>query len=272
MSGRPKRSLSQNFLVDPNLRRKLVDELDPAAGEAILEVGPGHGELTELLLERVDRLVVIEKDDDLAAELEARWGGSARLRVVPGDALEVDLTTHLPVGAAYSIISNIPYAITSPLVFRFLDLDPPPRRIVATVQREVADRIVAAPGSRAYGALSVGVQVRAKVRIAFKVGRRAFRPVPSVDSAAIIMDRRADALSAAAFMDVRRLTRVAFGQRRKQLQKILRSAPELGLSPEAVDAVLDQTELDGRMRPEQLSPGQFVSLAERVAERAEPQR
>lgn len=271
MSGRPKRSLSQNFLVDPNLRRKLVAELDPAADEAILEVGPGHGELTELLLQRVDRIVVIEKDNDLAAELETRWGGGPQLEVVHGDALVVDLTRDLPAGAPYSIISNIPYAITSPLIFRFLDLDPPPRRIVATVQREVADRIVAAPGSKAYGALSVGVQVRVNARIAFKVGRLAFRPVPAVDSAAIVMDRRADALSAAEFADVRRLTRAAFGQRRKQLQKILRSASELGLRVDSVDAVLDQTGLDGRMRPEELSPQQFVSLAARIADRAERQ-
>ena len=145
-------------------------------------------------------------------------------------------------------------------------------RHLRAVQQEVAERIVAGPGSRAYGALSVGVQVRANVRIAFRIGRQAFRPVPAVDSAAIVMDRRADALSAAAFGDVRRLTRAAFGQRRKQLQKILRSAPGLGLSPESVDAVLEQTGLDGRMRPEQLSPRQFVSLAETIARTPERQR
>jgi 16S rRNA (adenine1518-N6/adenine1519-N6)-dimethyltransferase len=142
---------------------------------------------------------------------------------------------------------------------------------VATVQREGADRIVAAPGSKTYGAFSVGVQVRAETRIAFRVGRQAFRPVPAVDSAAIVMDRRADALSAAAFADVRRLTRAAFGQRRKQLQKILRSASELGLSADSVDAVLEQTGLDGQMRPEQLSPQQFVSLAATIAGSAERQ-
>ena len=272
MSGRPKRSLSQNFLVDPNLRRKLIEELDPSDQEAVLEVGPGHGELTASLRGHAAHVVVVEKDDELAAELEARWGGEPELDVVHGDALEVDLTRLLPAAVPYSIISNIPYAITSPLIFRFLDLDPPPRRIVATVQREVAERIVAGPGSRAYGALSVGVQVRANVRIAFRIGRQAFRPVPAEDSAAIVMDRRADALSAAAFGDVRRLTRAAFGQRRKQLQKILRSAPGLGLSPESVDAVLEQTGLDGRMRPEQLSPQQFVSLAETIARTTERQR
>ncbi len=272
MSGRPKRALSQNFLVDPNMRRKLVEQLAPAADEAILEVGPGHGELTELILQRVDRVVVIEKDDDLAAELETRWSSRPELEVVHGDALEVDLTQDLPAGAPFSIISNIPYSITSPLIFRFLDLEPPPRRIVATVQREVAERIVAAPGSKAYGALSVGVQVRAEARIAFRIGRRAFRPVPAVDSAAIVMDRRIDALSPGAFTHVRRLTRALFGQRRKQLQKILRSAPELGLSAESVESLLEQTGLDGRMRPEQLSPRQFVRLAASVAGSAERQR
>ena len=271
-AGRAKRSLSQNFLVDPNLRRKLIEELEPRPSEAILEVGPGHGELTELLLGRAARVIVVEKDDELAAELETRWGGDESLTIVHGDALDVDLAGQLPPGLPYSVISNIPYAITSPLLFRFLELDPPARRIVATVQREVADRVAAGPASRAYGALSVGVQVRANARMAFKIGRKAFRPVPDVESAALVLDLKSDALPAAEFQDLRRLTRAAFGQRRKQLQKILRSAPGLALGRETADEALRRAGLDGRERPEQLSPEQFITLSRTIRELAEPQR
>lgn len=271
-AGRAKRSLSQNFLVDPNLRRKLIEELDPRPSDAVLEVGPGHGELTELVLGQAARVVVVEKDDELAEELATRWGGEPSLDIVHGDALEVDLAGHLPEGVPYVVISNIPYAITSPLLFRFLELAPPPRRIVATVQREVADRVVARPGSRAYGALSVGVQVRAEARMAFKIGRKAFRPVPDVESAALVLDLRSDALPAADFEDLRRLTRAAFGQRRKQLQKILRSAPGLDLGREAAGEALKRARVEGRERPEQLSPQQFVTLSRTIRELAERQR
>jgi 16S rRNA (adenine1518-N6/adenine1519-N6)-dimethyltransferase len=269
---RAKRSLSQNFLVDPNLRRKLVESLDPRPDEAILEVGPGHGELTELLLARTGHLVVVEKDDQLVEDLRRRWPSRTELVVVHGDALEVDLAAELPPERPYSILSNIPYAITSPLLFRFLDLEPPPRRIVVTVQREVADRIVATPGSKTYGALSVGVQVRARAVIAFRLGRQAFRPVPAVDSAAVVLDGRDDAPAATEYTHIRRLTRAAFGRRRKQLQKILRTAPELGLDSVAVDAVLREARVDPRARPEQLSPEQYVLLSDLAARWAQSPR
>ncbi len=262
MSSRPKRSLSQNFLIDPNLRRKLVNTLDPDPEQAVLEVGAGHGELTELLVDRVACLVAVEKDDALAEELARRWTDRPHVRIVHGDALELDLGAMLPADRSRAVVSNIPYAITSPLIFSFLAMRPAPRRIVVTVQKEVAVRLVAPAGSRAYGALSVGVQVHADARIAFPIGRRAFRPVPAVDSAAVVLDTRRPGLSAARFGALRRLTRAAFGMRRKQLQKILRTAPDLGLSEARAAGVLRELGIDSRTRPEELSPAQFVALAD----------
>jgi 16S rRNA (adenine1518-N6/adenine1519-N6)-dimethyltransferase len=258
-----RRSLSQNFLVDPNLQRKVVDALEAAPGDEVLEVGPGHGELTRHLVGRVRRLVLVEKDDALAADLALRWGHREDVEVVHGDALEVELDGW--VAPPYRVLSNLPYGITTPLLFRFLALDPPPARIAVTVQAEVGERIVAAPGSRDYGSLSVGVQARAEARIAFPVSRNAFRPVPDVESVTVVLDPDPARIASLPEPALRRLTRAAFGWRRKQLQKILRSAPGLALGRERAEALCRAQGLDPRARPEQVPPERFVAMARALA-------
>lgn len=265
MAGRPKRSLGQHFLVDPNLQRKVVDELEAEPGDAVLEVGPGHGELTRHLVERVARMVLVEKDETLARALRQRWGRRPDVEVVVGDALELELGALLPPGP-FRIVSNLPYNITSPLLFAFLELDPAPARIVVTVQKEVAERIAAAPGSKQYGALSVGVQARGTPRVAFGMGRRAFRPVPDVDSAVVTIDPDPTRLADLPAGELRRLSRAAFGLRRKQLQKILRSSAEYRLERRTAEAVCGRLGLDPRARPETLSPRDFVRLARALAQ------
>jgi 16S rRNA (adenine1518-N6/adenine1519-N6)-dimethyltransferase len=256
-----KRSLSQNFLVDPNIRRKLVNELSAGADDVVLEVGPGHGELSDLLVDRVAELVLVEKDDSLAEALAARYGARPDVRVVHADALDIDLSREFGENRRRRLISNLPYAVTSPLVFRFLEIRPPPVRSVLLVQREVAERIVAAPGRRTYGALSVGVQVRASARIAFHVGRRAFRPMPKVDSSAVVIEPTVQ-LEARVAENLRELTRVAFSRRRKQLVTILRRAPEYALSRVAAERVLADVGVPPAARPETLSAAQFLTLSE----------
>ncbi len=259
---RAKRSLSQNFLVDKNIRRKLIELLGAGPEDAVIEVGPGHGELSELLVGRVRRLVLIEKDDRLAPALAERWGAVPGVVVVHGDALEVDMATyseHPPV----RIISNVPYAITSPLIFRLLEADPAPQAIVVLVQEEVARRITAEPGGKEYGALTVGVQTRADVRFAFRVGRKAFRPIPGVDSAAVVM-KPIPGKSRAEIEAVRTLARAAFSRRRKQLGTILRTAPEFALGPEQLAAVLSASGIDPTVRPEEIAPAAFAELALRL--------
>ena len=207
------------------------------------------------------RVVLVEKDDDLAPELRDRFADDESVRVVHDDALEADLSALIPTGRAYRVLSNLPYAITTPLLFRILDMRPPSERVVVTVQREVAERIVAEPGSKTYGALSVGVQVRGAPRIAFRIGRNAFRPVPAVDSAVVVIDPDPAAPGGEEKAALRRLTRVVFGQRRKQLQKILRSAPEYRLSEQDVERLAATVGFDPRDRPEQLHPGEMRALA-----------
>lgn len=261
-SARPKRSLGQNFLVDPNIQRRIVAELDPAPEDVVLEVGSGRGELSRHLIGRSRHIILVEKDRDLVPALAARWGDRPGVEVVEGDALRMPLSSLLPGGAPVRVVSNVPYNITSPLLFAFLGLEAAVVRIVVMVQREVADRIVAPPGTKAYGALSVGVRALADASLAFRVGRRAFRPVPKVESAVVRLEPRPDA----ATVDregLRRLTRACFNRRRKQLQKTLRSAPELGFEGDP-KALLASLEIDPAARPEVLDPPMFVALAEKL--------
>lgn len=256
---RPKRALGQNFLVDPNIQRKIVQELDPRPADIVLEVGPGHGELSQYLVGRCRRLVLIEKDRDLVRGLRARWEDRPDVDVVEGDALRIGLSGFVEDATAVRVVSNVPYNITSPLVFTFLELDPAAVRIVLTVQREVAERIVAPPGIKAYGALSVGVQAIADASLAFRVGRQAFRPVPAVDSAVVRLEPRPDAAGVDRTA-LRTLTRACFSRRRKQLQKTLRTASELSFAGD-VEAILAQLSIDPAVRPEMLDPPTFVRLA-----------
>lgn len=258
---RAKRSLSQNFLVDPNLRGKLVEALGAGPVDTVLEVGPGHGELSERLVGNVSHLVLVEKDDRLVELLNERWGTREDVRIVHADALEEDLSALVEGCSALRVISNVPYSITSPLLFRFLDIRPVPERLVVLVQEEVGRRIVADPGTREYGALSVGIRARAAANLAFRVGRRAFRPVPAVDSVAVVIEPFSHGPGEPMLEALRSLTRVAFSRRRKQIRRILRDAPEYALSAAAADAVLARVGLDPTARPETFDPAAFLRLA-----------
>jgi len=264
---RAKRALGQNFLIDGNLQRKIVGELEARPEDVVLEIGPGHGELSQHLIGGVHRLVLIEKDRDLAGELRTRWSSSKRLQIVEADALEVDLSRFHEPGRDLRVLSNVPYNVTSPMMFAFLGIQPPPRRIVLTVQREVAERVVAGPGSRTYGALSVGVQAIAEVRLAFGVGRRAFRPVPDVESSVLRIDPDRRRIASLDIIALRRVTRVLFSRRRKQLQKILHTAPKFegGGDPVAILALLG---VSPKARPETLSAAQIIELTRALSEDA----
>lgn len=261
MRHRAKRSLGQNFLVDANLQHKIVDALGAGEDDEVLEIGPGKGALTRHLVDRVGRLVLVELDDDLAAALTRRYGDRSDVEVVHADILEVDLARHLRAPEAAVVVGNIPYNITTPIVFRLLER-PRPEAIVLMVQSEVADRMAAEVGSKTYGSLSVGVRSVAEVERLFKVGRGAFRPVPGVDSAVIrITPFRPERLDAGEEEDLRTLVRAAFQWRRKQLRKILRDHPDLGASDEAMERALAAAGAAPTDRPETVSPEGFVAMA-----------
>ncbi len=260
---RAKRSLGQNFLVDPNLQRKIAGAVGgaPAAGESVLEIGPGHGALTRHLAGSGATVTAVELDDRLAAALAERCEDDPRVTVVHGDILSVDLSSLTPDWGRTRVVGNIPYNITTPIIFRLLQL-PYPADIVLTVQAEVAARIMSGPGSRVYGALSVGVAVHARVARICKVPRQAFKPVPRVDSAAIrITPRDPPRVTAAEAARVRTLTRAAFSWRRKQLGTILRRHPDLRCPASSVRETLAARALSPTVRPEQLSPEDYLWLS-----------
>lgn len=258
---RAKRSLGQNFLVDANLQRKIVAALDAGSSDEVVEIGPGRGALTRHLAETVGRLVAIEIDDALAEALETRFADRADVEVVRGDVLEVSMEDHVRDPAALRVIGNIPYNITTPILFRLLER-PRPKEIVLMVQEEVADRIVASPGGRAYGALAVGVQTVARAEKLFRVGRKAFRPVPNVDSAVVrITPLRPEPLTAFEEVRLRTLVRAAFQWRRKQLGKILRAHPDLAEFRRGAEAAAEGVGIVLEDRPERLAPEMFVRLS-----------
>jgi 16S rRNA (adenine1518-N6/adenine1519-N6)-dimethyltransferase len=263
---RAKKSLGQNFLVDVNQQRRIVAALDPAPDDTVIEIGPGQGALTRHLVGSVGRLLLIELDRNLAPALAREFDHSPHVTVLQADVLDTDLRDL--VGGPMTdvkVIGNIPYNITTPLIFRLLERDLRPERIVLMIQREVADRILADPGEAEYGALSVGVRSVARVERLFHVARGAFRPVPRVDSTVIrIVPMVPPPLSAHDEQDLRELTRAAFSWRRKQLQKTLRSAPGYRLDALAVETLEQRTGIPLHQRPEQLSPDELVILARAV--------
>jgi len=259
-----KRSLGQNFLVDANIQRKIVDALGAESGDEVVEIGPGRGALTRHLIGRVRRLVLVELDDHLAGELAAAYDGRDDVRVVHGDILDSsihELTSEGVEAAQVLVLGNIPYNITTPILFHLLER-PRPREIVLMVQDDVAARIVAPVGTKEYGALSVGVRAVAEVERLFKVGRKAFRPVPGVDSAMIrVRPTQPPSMSEEEEEALRHLVRAAFQWRRKQLGKILRAHHDLGYDPDVAAAALARAGAALSDRPERLTPAQFVALA-----------
>jgi len=260
-SHRAKRSLGQNFLVDGNLQRKIVEAVEPAPLDEILEIGPGRGALTRHLLGRCRRLVLVELDDALASGWEERHRMDPGVEVIHGDILKVPLTRVTSQVASLKVVGNIPYNITAPILFHLLT-PPRPALVVLMVQEEVADRILAPPGTPSYGALSIGVQGVAVVERVLRVPRTAFRPVPRVDSAVVaIRPHHPPRRSPGEEGEVRRLVRAAFQWRRKQLGTILRGHPELAWSEEELEELRERSGLDLRRRPETLSPDEFAWLA-----------
>lgn len=260
-AGRPKRSLGQNFLVDPNLQRKIVEAVGAGPEDEVLEIGPGRGALTHHLAGTVRRLVLVELDDDLALDLERTFAGRSDVHVVHADVLDLSIADHVDDPASLHVVGNIPYNITTPILFHLLGR-PRPKDIVLMVQEEVAERITAPAGTSEYGALAVGVQSVADARRLFRVGRSAFRPAPRVDSAVVrITPRVPEPLTEDEERRLRRLVRAAFQWRRKQLGKILRDHPDLGLDPEEAERAASAVGFALRDRPERLGPEAFVRLA-----------
>ena len=266
----PNKRRGQHFLTDRNILQRIVDALEPAPDDVVVEIGAGTGSLTAALAPRVAKVVAVEKDRRLARDCGLRIAecGLGNVTVVEGDALKLSwhALVETPLGNPQSpirnpqlkVVGNIPYAITSPLIDKALT-PPLPARIVFLVQAEVADRIAALPGSKTYGALSIGVQAVACVERLFTVHAGAFTPPPKVTSAVLRLTPLARPLVApegiAAF---RAFVTACFTRRRKQLRNVVMAAT--GRSAAVVTAGLAALGLDPAARPETLGPEIFVRL------------
>lgn len=247
-----KKSFGQHFLLDLNVTRKIVRLAGPFQGRAVIEVGPGPGGLTRALLESdLSRLVLVEKDPRFLPLLSELDDGSGRLTLVEGDALNVR-EADLVEGPAH-LVSNLPYNVGTPLLIKWLTGPWTPCALTLMFQKEVAERIVAAPGSGAYGRLAVLAQVRADVRIDMVLPARAFTPAPKVDSAVVQLVPKTPEVDVPIAV-LEQVTAAAFGQRRKMLRQSLKGLPG------ALES-LAALRIDSTRRAETLSVSEFVSVA-----------
>jgi 16S rRNA (adenine1518-N6/adenine1519-N6)-dimethyltransferase len=265
---RAKRSLGQNFLVDRHYQQRIVAALGAQPGETIIEIGPGRGALTQWLVESGANLIAIEADSDLLPILQESFGSRDNFRLISADALEFDFTSIASSENRARVIGNLPYNISTPLLSRLIDYRQVISELVIMLQREVVDRMVAKPGGKEYGYLSVMVQLYSKLERLFDVPPGAFRPAPKVHSTVcrVALSRRAN-LELANEAQFRETAQIIFAQRRKTLLNNLRAArSRLGLSDLAdYQARLAECGIDLRRRAETLSIAEVAQLSDFIS-------
>ncbi|MCK0506893.1 16S rRNA (adenine(1518)-N(6)/adenine(1519)-N(6))-dimethyltransferase RsmA [Aromatoleum anaerobium] len=251
---RARKRFGQNFLSDPNIIRKIIDAIRPVPGETVVEIGPGLGAMTDPLVERLSHLHVVEIDRDLIARLHERYSPE-RLTIHEGDALKFDFAT---LGAPLRVVGNLPYNISTPLLFHLAEFAAAVRDMTFMLQKEVVMRMVAEPGTEDYGRLSVMLQYRFRMGRLFDVPPGAFRPAPKVTSSIVRMvPLPAEQRTAQDEALLERVVAAAFGQRRKTLRNTLREwldeadFPALGIDP--------------GLRGERLTVADYVAITNYIA-------
>ncbi len=257
---RPSKRLGQHFLIDVNVRDKIIEAAELHPCDPVLEVGPGLGALTVQLLARAGRVLAIERDPVLYRYLRGALGG--RIDLVHGDALAVDIESMMKnrdSRACWKVVANLPYQIVSPLMYRLLGSSLV-TMIVVTVQLEVAERLLAEPGGKDYGVLSVLAAWRGKVERIAKVSPYVFWPRPGVDSAVVRVriERPAGPEEVRSFLEV---VNAGFSHRRKTLENSLRLSGWLGGDRWAIARALEKAGIVGGRRAEDLGPGEFEALS-----------
>jgi 16S rRNA (adenine1518-N6/adenine1519-N6)-dimethyltransferase len=254
MMHRAKKSLGQNFLQDPNVANKIVRVFEPSVNDAVVEIGPGKGALTSILLQTLDHITVVELDNELAPFLQEQFG--EKISVIHSDILDVSLTElREKIGKPIRLIGNIPYNITTPILFHVVDSLPAVKDFLVMMQTEVAQRIVAKPRTKEYGILSILLQYYSTPRMQFAVSRNSFFPIPNVSSAILHLDFEhpfaPKAINEPLF---RKIVRGTFNMRRKTLRNGLK-----GLDIPVSE--FEKLSVDLELRPEELSVGDFVQLS-----------
>ncbi len=262
---RVKKKLGQNFLVDANILDKIIRSLAPAGEHRVLEIGPGVGTLTRVLARKANHVVALELDLELFPVLEETLRGCSNITLVHGDAAKTDLGRLMetaPGAGPVVVVGNLPYYATTPIIFNFLGGSLSWERAVFMVQKEVAQRMVARPGTKEYGALTVTISYYTEVETAAVVSPDSFYPRPEVESAVIRLDRRAK--TPGAWVDsfsFSQVVRAAFAYRRKTLENALTRYPGLGLKKSLVRPLLVAAGIEPSRRGETLSVEEFTELA-----------
>ena len=260
------KSLSQNFLTDANILRKITEAGELTPEDLVIEVGPGIGALTVTLAQQASRVVAVEIDKNLIPALKETTGHIPNISVIHEDILKVDINTILQGwNGPVKVISNLPYYVTTPVVMMFLENNYPIERMVLMVQKEVAQRMAAKPGTKDYGALSVGVQVAGTPKVLFQVSRNCFIPKPDVDSAVLRIILNGKLLEKINDKTIFfNCVRAAFSQRRKTLLNAMSGAPNWRLDKEAIKRLIAAMGLKDTVRGEELSVEQFITLSNLV--------
>ncbi len=257
MNVRAKKSLGQNFLKDPYYHHKIATAAQLGSGDLVLEIGPGLGHLTAVLVEKAKKVLAIELDERLIPVLRRQFSGQKQVEIVQADALEYP---YAGLTGQWKVVANLPYYISTPIIQKLLAHREKFFSLTLMLQKEVARRISASPGGKDYGYLSVLVQLYAEPRIEFSVPPEAFSPKPEVDSAVItlvIRSRPAVSLRDEAFFI--RVVKAAFSQRRKTLRNALK---QLDIPQEKMETSLDKTGVDLGRRAETLTVEEFGRLAD----------
>jgi 16S rRNA (adenine1518-N6/adenine1519-N6)-dimethyltransferase len=256
---RAKKRFGQHFLSDRTLLSRIADAAEIRPSDTVIEIGPGLGSLTEVLAERAARVVAVEVDRDLAAGLRRRFSDLPNVEIVEGDILEFAPSRLLTRGVEripYKVVANLPYNIAAAVLRQFLECDTPPERIVAMVQLEVAEAIVAAPGEMTL--LGVATQVYGDARIVMRVAPGAFIPPPKVQSAVVRIDVRSEPKVDVPLDAFFRVVRAGFGNPRKQLRNSLSFG--LHVKHDVVDDVMRAAGVDATLRPQVLSVDDWESV------------
>lgn len=263
---RPRKRFGQHFLHDRYVLEKIVDAIDPRDGDSLVEIGPGRGALTLPLLQRCGKLHAVEIDTDLARQLPQQAGQYGELQIYNSDALRFDFTQLVTEPKSLRVTGNLPYNISTPLLFHLIKSIHAIKDMHFLLQKEVVERLAAGPNERqAYGRLSIMVQYYCHAEWMFDVSASAFKPPPQVESAVIrLTPRQQPEIKAQDFQHFSSLVRQVFSQRRKTLRKSLKKI--------ASDDHFDSAGIDSGLRPEQLRTTEFVNLSNTIVETKKHQR